>query len=254
MVTRASTRRNTLAASIILALVVPFALLPAAQAMYPRPRSAPAVKVSLVPAFNVCSSPNRQHGPPLDDGSCSPPAQSSTAVTIGTPENNTAGDNSVGNVKVSVSEGIPGPPDDSDVLFSGSVSDVRCLAATTACGNANAVDGADYTGSLTGSADIRITDRWNGATGGGGTEAATGVVIPFPFRFTCTSTADVDIGGLCTVNTSANAIISGGPPPVKDGQRSVWELGQVSVFDGGPDGDTSTSPNTRFLRQGVFVP
>ena len=130
---RASARRS-LAASIIAAFVLALASLPAAQATYPRPRSAPAVKVSLVPAFNACSSPNRQHGPPLDDGSCSPPAQSSTAVTIGTPENNMAGDNSEGNIKWTVSAGTPGLPEDSDVLLSGSISDVRCIGGTTTCG------------------------------------------------------------------------------------------------------------------------
>ena len=31
---------------------------------YPRPKSAPTFRVSLTPAFNQCSSPNRQHGQP----------------------------------------------------------------------------------------------------------------------------------------------------------------------------------------------
>ena len=43
-------------------------------------------------------------------------------------------------------------------------------------------------------------------------------------------------------------------PVIKDGKRSVWALGQTTVNDGGPDGETSTTPNTLFLRQGVFVP
>jgi hypothetical protein len=30
--------------------------------------------------------------------------------------------------------------------------------------------------------------------------------------------------------------------------------GQVQVFDGGADGVVSTSPNTLFAKQGVFVP
>jgi hypothetical protein len=41
---------------------------------------------------------------------------------------------------------------------------------------------------------------------------------------------------------------------VRDGKRAVVEIGQVIVQDGGPDGNTSTAPNTEFVRQGVFVP
>ena len=36
--------------------------------------------------------------------------------------------------------------------------------------------------------------------------------------------------------------------------RSIWQLGQVQVFDGGADGQASTTPNTLFATQGVFVP
>jgi hypothetical protein len=41
---------------------------------------------------------------------------------------------------------------------------------------------------------------------------------------------------------------------VKETQRTIWELGQVQVNDGGPDGNATTAPNTPFLRQGIFVP
>jgi hypothetical protein len=42
---------------------------------------------------------------------------------------------------------------------------------------------------------------------------------------------------------------------VKEGQRSVWQLSQVQVYDGGPDGAISTGAgNTLFMDQGVFVP
>jgi hypothetical protein len=44
------------------------------------------------------------------------------------------------------------------------------------------------------------------------------------------------------------------PGAVIETQRSIWELGDMQVFDGGPDGIASTSPNTLFARQGVFVP
>jgi hypothetical protein len=36
--------------------------------------------------------------------------------------------------------------------------------------------------------------------------------------------------------------------------RTIWQLGQMQVFDGGPDGETGTAPNTLFAVQGLFVP
>ena len=42
-------------------------------------------------------------------------------------------------------------------------------------------------------------------------------------------------------------------PPV-EGLRAIWQLGPVEVLDGGADGSASTTPNTPFLRQGIFVP
>jgi hypothetical protein len=53
------------------------------------------------------------------------------------------------------------------------------------------------------------------------------------------------------VSTSLDAIIPGAVPEHK---RSVWELGAVSVYDGGADGIASTTDNNLFERQGVFIP
>jgi hypothetical protein len=42
---------------------------------------------------------------------------------------------------------------------------------------------------------------------------------------------------------------------VVEGKRAIWELKAVDVFDGGADGQASTTgDNTLFERQGVFVP
>ena len=46
-------------------------------AAYPRPKGAGPLRVSLVPAYDECTAPNREHGPPLAYPSCNPPAQSS---------------------------------------------------------------------------------------------------------------------------------------------------------------------------------
>ena len=222
-----------------------------ASAGHVRPKAASQFKVSLVPAFKACAAPNRTHGPPLAFPSCNPPVQASNSITVGEPSANGAAANSEGFVKLTVKAGAPGPPEDSDVLIVSSGTDVRCKAGTTACGSANAVDGADYTGGLQGTATIRISDHWNSVAAGGGPDPATVVDIPFPVEAGCTATANTGIGGTCSANTSANATV---PGAVKDTKRSVVEIGQLQINDGGPDGVTATAPNTLFSVQGIFIP
>ncbi len=222
-----------------------------ASATHPRPKGATPLRVPLVPAFNACAAPNRTHGPPLAFPSCNPPVQSSNSITVGSPDFNGAAANADGFVSLAVKVGVPGPPEDSDVMIKSSGTDVRCKAGTAACGSANAADGADYTGELQGNATIRITDHFNAVAAGGGTDPATVVDIPFPVNATCAATASTAIGGTCTANTSANATV---PGAVKDGKRAIVEIGQISVIDGGPDGLVGTSPNTLFAIQGIFIP
>jgi hypothetical protein len=53
--------------------------------------------------------------------------------------------------------------------------------------------------------------------------------------------------------TSSDAVFSGSG--VIEGKRSIWELSETQVFDGGSDQNASTTgDNTLFMRQGVFVP
>ena len=222
-----------------------------ASATHPRPKGATPLRVSLVPAYNACTTPNRTHGPPLAFPSCNPPVQSSQSITVGTPDANGAPANMTGFVKLDVVVGAVGPPDDSDVNITANISDVRCKAGTTACGNANAADGADYTGQVQGNATIRITDHYNAVAPGGGTDAATVVDIPFPVPAQCANTASTAEGGLCTANTSANATV---PGAVKDAKRANVEVGQITITDGGPDGQNGTTPNTLAFVQGIFIP
>jgi hypothetical protein len=222
-----------------------------ASATHPRPKGATPLRVSLVPAFAQCTAPNRTHGPPLAFPSCNPPVQSSTAITVGSPDANGAAANAEGSTKLEVLVGVPGPPDDSDVIITANMTDVRCKAGTTACGAANAADGADYTGGLQGNATIRITDHFNAVAAGGGTDPATVVDIPYPIAAACASTASTAIGSTCTANTSANAAV---PGAVKDGKRANIEVGQITISDGGPDGVVGTTPNTLFEVQGIFIP
>ena len=208
---------------------------------YPRPKGATPFRVPLVPAFAQCTSPNRQHGPPLAFGSCNPPQLASGELTVGSPDANGRAANSVGSLRLNVVTGDPGTPaDEADVGVALSMTDVRRKA-----------DLADYTGSLQATPIVRITDRWNGAAAGGGSSPATMIDIPFPVTASCAATADPAIGATCQATTSYDAIL---PGAVKEGVRSVWALGDVTVYDGGADGDVGTAPNTPFARQGIFVP
>jgi hypothetical protein len=210
---------------------------------YARPQAGSPVAVSLVPAYGQCTSPNRVHGPPdfpgnasNPDGSCSPPAQMSAQLTVGTPDANGAAAKSVGSARLKTVTGNPATlADEADVRISLSLADVRRRS-----------DLADYSGQLQLETSLRITDRNNGPS-------ETGTVQDVPYRVTvpCTATADSTIGSTCSVTTTADALGAG---TVVEGRRAIWRLGQVRVNDGGPDGVVSTTPNALFAVQGVFVP
>ena len=246
-----SIRKRMVLPALAVAALVMMVMASMASATHPRPKGATPLRVSLVPAYNACTAPNRTHGPPLAFPSCNPPVQSSASVTVGTPDANGAAANMTGFVKLEVIAGAPGLPEDSDVNITASISDVRCKAGTTACGAANAADGADYTGEVQGNATIRISDHWNAIAPGGGPDAATVVDIPFPVPATCAGTASTGEGGLCTATTSANAVV---PGSVKDTKRANVEVGQITITDGGPDGVNGTTPNTLAFTQGIFIP
>ena len=210
---------------------------------YPRPKGATPLRAALVPAYNPCTTPNRTHGPPLAFPSCNPPVQASTAVTIGSPDANGAAANFEGRVRYDV-RWFPGGVDDTDVSIEAFIQDARCKPGTTSCGNANAADGSDYTGQLQATTVLRITDAASG-------DAATVVDIPLSATIPCANTASTAIGGQCSVNTSVDTLIPGAVP---EGSRVIWQMGQVQVSDGGPDGDITTAPNTLFMVQGTFTP
>jgi hypothetical protein len=222
-----------------------------ATATHPRPKGATPLYASIVPSYNACGTPNRTHGPPLAFPSCNPPVQSSPNLTVGSPDANGAAANAVAFTKLDVKVGIAGPPEDSDVLITANSTDIRCKAGVTACGSANAADGADYTGELQGNATIRISDHWNAVAPGGGPDAATVIDIPFPVPATCAATADTSIGGTCVATTSANTVV---PGSVLDGTRAIVGIGQIQITDGGADGLNGTSPNSLFGVQGIFIP
>jgi uncharacterized repeat protein (TIGR01451 family) len=210
---------------------------------YPRPKGATPLRLSLVPAYRQCTAPNRTHGPALAFPSCNPPLQESTAVTVGTPERNGRVANSIGSARFDVLVGDPATPaDEADLAMHVSITDARRQS-----------DLADYTGQMQGNAVVRVVDRDNAISPGGGTDPATVVDIPFPIPISCAPTADPNIGGSCTTNTTFEAAVV--PGAFKEGKRAIWGFASpFVVHDGGPDGQVATTPNTAFARQGVYVP
>jgi Tol biopolymer transport system component len=209
---------------------------PIPYAGYPRPKGATPMQVFLVPAYKPCTAANRTHGSPLSFPSCAPPQQTSDYLTVGTPDANGQGAKSVAEViyKVKASPAA-------DVLITTLITDVR-----------NKSDLSDYTGEVRVNgigAELRITDRFNG---GSSNEPGTVVDIPaMPTTVACDPTADTMVGSSCNTVTSMNAII---PGAVVGGKRAIWQFDQITVEDGGADGNVATTDNTIFLKQGVFVP
>ncbi len=227
-------------------------------ATHPRPLSASPLRVSLVPAYEECTSPNRTHGPPLAFPSCNPPVQTSKFLTVGTADSNGADAKSVGHFTFKVR-----PQGSPNIVIGASISDVRCRPGASPCGSANAADGPDYTGELQVDSTIRISDHFNAVDPGGGNDPATVVDIGNPVNLTCASTADTSIGSSC--NIQSGPLEPAGPagsipcPPsgcssVRNGDRTVVGITQIKVFDGGADGFMGTTDNTLFMEQGVFIP
>jgi hypothetical protein len=218
----------------------------AADPGYPRPKGASPLRTSLVPAFSPCTSPNRTHGgpPQLAQPSCNPPVQASSFLTIGSPDSNGVGANSTGSVVYTALVGDANTlANEADVRITTSITDVRKKSDLT-----------DYAGQLQEVATLRVTDRFNSAdlATQPANDTGTGTDTPFPATVPCTTTpSNAAVGSICSLTTTANALA---PNLVVESKRTVWELGPVQVFDGGSDGVASTSGNTLFMDQGLFVP
>jgi hypothetical protein len=231
--------KNRYYVTVYPALTVAGRLSAAGGAGYPRPKGASPLRVSLTPAFRPCIAPNSQHGAPFAFDSCNPPEQTSSQLTVGTPDSNGQSASANGFVRYNAVVDDPGTTaDEADVKVDALVTDVRTQGTL-----------ADYTGELSVEQTVQVTDRSNGASQD---EIAT--TQPNPFRFTvpCVVTGSATTGGLCTLSSTFNAIA---PGSVAGGKRAVWELGDVDVFDAGPDGQVATTgDNTLFERQGFFIP
>jgi Tol biopolymer transport system component len=207
---------------------------------YPRPKGASPMRISLVPAAAPCTTPNRTHGSPLAFGSCSQAQLASQYLTTGTPDANgrSARMNAYLNL-IAVTGNSSTPANEADVKITAHVNDV-----------ANK-DLSDYSGELRANVPLRITDKDNPA-GPGPSPAGTTQPFAFGFDVPCVGDPAPGIGSDCTLVTTADTLI---PGAVKESLRTIWQTGQVKVFDGGADEDGSTpTDNTVFLTQGVFIP
>jgi hypothetical protein len=204
---------------------------------YARPKGATPARVSLVTANAQCTDPTITHGSPLAYPSCAGPALSSNFLTVGTGDSNARPAAMQASLRMDVQPGNPATPaDDADVALRLVANDVFNKDLT------------DYGGELRGLLNVRITDKDSSVPAGNAT------TIDFPVGFTagCIADPDPQIGSACDVSTTVDAVT---PGAIKEGQRAIWALDKVRVFDGGPDGDADTAAgNTLFLTQGVFVP
>jgi WD40 repeat protein len=208
---------------------------------YIRPKFASPVRVSLVPAFEGCESPNRLHGPPLAHPSCAPPAPSSSNLMIGVGDGAAAAARSIGSAKLKV-RGTVGGADDSDVTVRVSITNVMNLS-----------DLSEYSGELRTVLGLRITDRLNpSAAFPGSTGSGTVTDSQLAFNVPCAPTESELDKSTCAITTSADAIAPGAVP---EAMRAIWDVDAVQVYDGGGDGDgDTTADNELFATQGVFVP
>jgi glucose/arabinose dehydrogenase len=216
----------------------PQLVLTTANDAYARPKGATPMRLSLVNGYNACTTQNRTHGSPLAFGSCAPPVSSSPQLTFGTPDANGQGANGTGFVQYKVKVGDSGTPqNDADVTLTAKITDVRRKS-----------DLADYAGELGILTPLRLTDNLGGPTAN---DQMTVSDFSLPATVPCVTTTATNIGSTCNLDTTLSALV---PGAVVENARALWQMRQVEVTDGGPDGDADTAPNTVFARQGVFVP
>jgi hypothetical protein len=211
-----------------------------------RPKGATPTRISLVPAYNACTLPNRTHGPSLASPSCAPPVRNSSTLTVGTVDSNGAQSNSLSSARYRVVNGNTATEaDEADVDLIVAISDIRNHPSLT-----------DYTGRILVTTSLKLTDNSNATEQ---PEPGTVQTIPFEYPVQCVATADTTRGSDCNLVTTADALV---PGTVVEGKRAIWELGQVTVKDAGPNGTGYEScpptcgngDETTFMRQGMFVP
>jgi plastocyanin len=201
--------------------------------LYPRPGSASPLRVSLVPEYRQCTTPNSTHVTPLNLASCNPAQEQSALLTTAPPGSGS------GFVKMTSLPGVPGGADDADINISSTTTSVRRRS-----------DGTAYTGRAILHTAIRLTDMANGP---GVNSSGTAQDAQFSLPVDCTS-------GTCGLNTTADTLV---PNFAREGKRTIIDSLSVNLKDAGADGSigaASCAPNCGtgdeqiFMRQGVFLP
>lgn len=227
-----------------------------ALATHARPRGATPKLDALVIDYRPCpagGAPNT-HGMPLAVPSC-PPVKMSPFLTVGTPDVNGVAAMNAGVVRQDV---VLAPP---DITVNANMTDIRCeppLPAAVCVPNGPGPPA--YTGSTEILVPIDITDHCNypGAPAGcpappPGLASTVSMTVTLRFGMPCAIVAP-GVGSTCSTSTSWNAIIPGVIPPAAAGTRMNIEVQQVSVTDGGPDGNAGTAPNQPFAISGLWSP
>jgi hypothetical protein len=264
-------KKLSLALTLGSVLAVGMAGVAIATHVHPADTGALADRFALVPAFNQCTSPTSTHGTPLSAPSCKTTPGSAASATLTTGTGTVFKMRSSVLVQVYCTNGetppCPAAGDQESIKVVAAITDVRCKASiandSTLCPSANSAGGKDYAGQIQFNATVRITDHYN-QTGSAPCSStfscsATVVDLQFPVTGTCAATSgNASIGSNCSINTEMGPLVPEPcppcPDPVKEGTKMNIELGQAYVNDGGTDGLASSSPNTVFLRQGIYSP
>ena len=130
----------------------------------------------MVPAYKQCTSPNSSHVGPLNNPSCTPPAQESSLLTT-----STVGRGLASAYLYAILGDTGTMADEADFSISASATDVL-----------NKVGGTEYTGKVILTTQMRVTDRSNGYSSD---EGGTVQDVQFSVPFDCVHTTDTDSGG-----------------------------------------------------------
>ena len=196
---------------------------------YPRPKSATPMQVSLGATYEPCATPNRTHGPLLAFGSCHPPQGRSSALTVGTPDANGAGSQEQAEAWLRGPAWEPATP--------ARRADGGSRDRSPTCAR---LGPRRLHGTLEARVTLRITDQDNTLTPAARVPPRFRTHPPFPVP--CAATADATVGGECTFDTTAEALVAGDrdrAPPRDLG------TGALRIHDEG---------GAVFMTQGVFVP
>ena len=179
----------------------------------------------------ACGSPNRRHAAPLSFESCNPPQAESAQLTVGTPDANGKPANSTGALRLVRASRRPGDA-------GGRSRRGDLLQRSPTCARARTCPTTPV--SCRSHRRCGITDRNSGPGRPGRQPSAT-----LSFRMTPALLADRRHRRSARPARSSRRFERVLPGSVTEGKRAIWQLGQVEVSDGGPDGNAASTARTR---------